>query len=168
MFVFSSPLHFSCSPVHKATPHSVWQPPLSFFLAPSNNQAQAVTITPRVWENLYPWPLNYIVKSFFIYPLSIFLYLVGHWLVLEKLFFEKTLLPHTSFTCFALYNYLKGGCSNMGVGVFSQVTSDRRGETASSCARGVSDSILGKDFFTREVVKLWNRLPRDWVTISGT
>lgn len=28
-----SPIHFSCSPVHRATPHSVWQPQLSFFLA---------------------------------------------------------------------------------------------------------------------------------------
>lgn len=32
----------------------------------------------------------------------------------------------------------------MKVGVFSQVRSDRRGETASSCAMGVSNSILGK------------------------
>lgn len=33
----------------------------------------------------------------------------------------------------------------MGVGIFSQVRSDRRGEAASSCARGVSDSIIGKN-----------------------
>ena len=60
----------------------------------------------------------------------------------------------------ALYNYLKGVCSEAGVGLFSQVTSDR---TASSCIRGGLDWILGKIYSPKEVVRHWNRLPKEVV-----
>ncbi|KAK4832491.1 LOW QUALITY PROTEIN: hypothetical protein QYF61_023538, partial [Mycteria americana] len=62
----------------------------------------------------------------------------------------------------ALYNYLKGGCREVGVGLFSQQVIGQE-EMASSCARGGLDWILGNFFFTERVIKHWNRLPREVV-----